>query len=139
MTDIIKEGENFLTHHGVLGMHWGQRKARPMSERQSARSATTTPIERIKQYAKHPTARQYLLGAGKTQADRAAYRRDLGKIAIATILASGAAKIAVNRIPKLSAYSIGVTQIANFAQLASYGTLATAGIAGVIDRHIPQK
>lgn len=22
--DLIKEGEDFLAHHGVLGMHWGQ-------------------------------------------------------------------------------------------------------------------
>ena len=125
----IEVVDEFLAHHGVKGMRWGKRTG-------GARPDVGTRKSRYEHYKENPTARQYALGVGKNQAERTASRKTVGKAAAVAILASAAAKIAVNNVPQLAPYRSGVNSIANLTQKAGYGAAAYALVAQGVDRGI---
>lgn len=115
-----------LAHVGVPGMKWGQRRSRA--------SSVGTAKSRYASFEKNPTKRQFLTGVGKNFNERQASRKYVGKASLALILASGAAKVAVNTISGLKPFRTGVGSLADMGLTFGSIGITAAAVTEVGDR-----
>lgn len=114
--------EDFLAHHGVLGMHWGERKAAANAQRSQAGPT------------KHATAKAVILGSygSKSRYKNAAAlkkRQTAGKLRLAAI-STGVGSLAISAIGGSKARE-GAAALSGVLNLTTSGLALGSLIVGV--------
>lgn len=134
---MATEVEEFLEHHGVLGMHWGKHKTEPTSVTPAkANPSGSTGVTAKKGLFNSPTvAKAVILGSyGKkssyTSAAALQERRTAGKLRIAAILGS-VGSVALSAAAAKGPMKTGIAVTSTIVSTAAGGVGLASWITGI--------